>query len=152
MRRGRKRTFDWDEARRRVNAGETKAAVARSLGVSTKAVFLACFPESVEINKQRSRRRQSGHSCSVCGAECSFNSHNQQQPICRKCYCKRIVTSATDTELKCYSCGTFKPDGLFSTSPNHPKAHIRRGRAIACRECDARRKREYRARKRLETA
>lgn len=39
------RTFDWDEAKRRYEAGETQTGIAKEYGVSVQAVWWACHPD-----------------------------------------------------------------------------------------------------------
>lgn len=48
------RTFDWDEAKRRYEAGETQTALAEEYGVSTRAVWWACHPDKYKASFARS--------------------------------------------------------------------------------------------------
>lgn len=139
------RSFDWDEARRRNEAGETKASLAREYGVTTMAIYMACRPEQYEKSKVRRAEWSRAGKCPDCGTQ-TTRQHVSENARCVRCSAIARSTSARDGELQCVTCREWFPDENFPS--NRKERHARRGRHAQCRSCQTIARREYRHRNR----
>lgn len=142
-RNGNARRFDWDDAERRVAAGEPVAAVARSLGVSATAVRRAvdpAFRRRLDAATVAAQRR--GVPCPTCGGRMA-HSNRYRGGTCQACAAERRTTSVRPRELHCHRCDQWKPDADFTRKAS---ATHRRGRDQECLACAADRRRAARAR------
>lgn len=143
----RQRRFDWDEARRLRDTGLSFEAIARQLGVTGTAVLCAVDPEYRARNRAAALAWQFEHKpwrgvCPDCRGVASTG--RGQWARCKACYAKIQATSVREDTLRCHRCHGWKPDDAFTPKPTTTK--LRRGRDGECRECQAQRKREFRAR------
>ena len=140
----RARKFDWDEAKRRYEAGETQREIARSVGVSKNSVLFALNSLARARHRKRNAEWQRKALCAVCGGQCSR--HGGQDPAsyrCRDCTNKAKATSVRDAELRCLTCREWKHDLAF---PHHRLETARRGRHASCRDCNTALRKAYRER------
>ena len=136
------RTFDYQEANRLHATGLSYADIARRFSVSVTAVRRAVNPALRQAMGDRQREWQRGGICIDCGDPVSKTS-KQQQRRCRTCSARAQATTVRKGELRCVSCGEWKPDEEF---PNSRECKARRGRHRACRACATVKKREWRQR------
>ena len=141
------RKFDRDEARRRVQAGETRKAVAASLGVSVRAVRYATDPRAYAQMLSQKAEYQSSGVCVECAARCS---HNPSRPPdrCRACAAEHRRTTVRPSTLLCMTCKRWKRDSAFPHSRDRRLEH-RRGRHRQCTTCQTIARTAYRARNKV---
>lgn len=138
------RKFDWDEARRLRAEGLTLQAIAERFGVSPTAITFAVVPGAYAAARgRRAEYQRNGGNCVDCGTRLS---HNYSRPVrrCKPCASLAQATTATDTELRCYSCHEWKPDNDYPYSRSAYRN--RRGRHGTCRACHTLRRQAYRER------
>lgn len=128
------RKFDWDEAKRRYQAGESQVEIARSVGVSITAVRFALYPLERASSRKRRAEWQRQAVCAVCGGQCSRTSGQDPASYrCRDCFNKAQAISVRDNELQCMTCRQWKHDTEFF---HNRSLTLRRGRGKVCRVCD----------------
>lgn len=143
--RGYQRRFDHDEARRRYAAGESVAALAREYGVTESAVYLVVSAKQAASARALHERYRTADRCERCGAVKSlFSRYTSGSRLCRSCAMDDRATSVREGELRCSSCGEWKPDDDF---PRNRSARLRRrGRHNQCRSCQTNARQAYRER------
>ena len=137
------RKFDWEEAQRRHEDGESYTSLALDYGVSKAAVRLACDDEARRKMAEHSAIWQRSGSCPDCGAQTTHRSEGDAR--CRSCHAKTRAISVRDLELQCITCREWKPDQDFARNVAEP---ARRGRHTQCRGCSTISRREHRQRNR----
>lgn len=141
-----RRRFDWDEARRRYEAGDTVTAIARDFGVSYAAVRRVVVPGAYEADRAAVARRMAGEKgrgcCRNCGTPIHLHTERYRGGRCYDCAGLARSTTVSPTTLRCSTCGEWKPDDSF---PPKPSLKARRGRHATCHTCDAALKRAWRA-------
>jgi hypothetical protein len=141
------RKFDWNEARRRRDTGESYSSIARDLGVSVSGVQRACNADlRVRMDEAAQRWKMQG-ACAVCGGPATRVSLRDTHGRCRDCFNKAQATSVRETELLCFRCKEWKPDEDFPRNKQEGR-FLRRGRHNYCRSCNTIERREYRERNR----
>jgi hypothetical protein len=139
------RKFDWDEARRLREEGESYTKLGARFGVSASAIYFACNPKAYEAARVRSSAAQRSGICVVCGERCSWNRAQQTAPRCRRCAAlDRTTTVEWDDHgaigrIRCHVCHVWKDVDEFAPSQRYSGART-------CRVCNTRIKRESRAR------
>lgn len=137
------RKFDWDEAIRRREAGETYPAIAKAFGVSVAAVRMAVNPAERERMARTSSAWVRGARCPDCGTQTTRNRKGEDNR-CTQCATRLRATSVREEELQCTRCQEWKPDEDFPM--NRSETPLRRYRHGLCRACSTIARREYRQR------
>lgn len=135
------RRFDWGDAKRRYEAGETAKALAADYGVSETAIYNAANPEKYARALAITRQWQRTGVCPECGGRMS----RKNASLCYSCRNRARATSVREHELCCFSCKQWQPDSAF---PNNKGEQARRGKHGYCRKCCTLAKRDWRERKR----
>lgn len=142
------RSFDWDAAKSRWEAGETVTALALEYGVSRRAIWFACHPVGYAASLNARVELQRSGVCVDCGGQCSRNATDlrsgRRKGRCRACASKGQVLSVRDAELRCVTCREWLPDRRF---PHSRSREHRRGRHMQCSVCGTLAKAAWRARK-----
>jgi hypothetical protein len=133
------RKFDWDEARARYQAGEPAAAIARAYGVSRSAVCRVVSEAEYARHAARLAARRTSGRCVDCGSPI-----NPRSTRCKTCSRRERQTTVRPDELRCCTCGQWKPDHAFQNDSDNPSHRYRRW---LCRTCEAERQRRYRQRR-----
>lgn len=136
------RKFDHDEAKKRYEAGESVAGMAREFGVHVSAVWQVVSPRIVESQRRLHERLRAAGECERCGG---WKNGLTQTALCHKCAMADRVTSVRPTTLRCGTCREWKSDGEFAGARTNP---ARRDRHDQCRPCSTKARREYRQRNR----
>lgn len=146
------RKFDHEEAKRRYEAGESPAALAREYGVTINAVRRVVIPgerarmAATALEHHRRKGNPSQYwDCPDCGAR-ARKGHR-----CRACYLiaryeERPQPIDAVGRVYCYRCRAYRPADEFSFDPRWPKRGFRRE---VCRACDSARRQDYRERHKL---
>jgi len=138
------RKFDWDDAKRRYQAGESQAEIARSVGVSRTALRFALYPLELASSRKYTAEWQRQAVCAVCGGQCGrYGGQDPASYRCRSCANKAQATSVRDNELRCQTCREWKHDLAF---PHNRLETVRRGRHRSCRDCNTALRKAYRER------
>ncbi len=137
------RKFDHDEAKRRKEAGESVASLAREYGVTPHAVWMVVSPKSKADNLRAQAKLRAKGRCERCGG---WKHGATAAKVCQRCAADLKITTVTETTLQCIRCKEFKPDAEFPF--NRAESAIRRGRHGECRACNTIARREHRQRNR----
>jgi hypothetical protein len=136
MRGGRQyqRKFDWEEARKRHQAGESIAKIAADLGVSHTAVHRVVNPKVHDQMREYGRNWQKSGVCGQCGG-----ANTRRYPICLACANKNRA-NVKDGTAYCPKCASWKPLDQFTPTPSRP------GRQVhgECRACGTQRRAAWR--------
>jgi ribosomal protein S27E len=147
------RKFDRDEALALYEKWGNWAQVARRLGVSYAAMYLAFNEEARKKNEARSKKWQMSGVCPGCGKEgttkhrhMTTHTYVRADAYCRKCAGILRRTSIRDGELKCGVCKEFKPDSEFPTNRIEVR---RRYKHTSCKSCGNAARKAYRAKNKV---
>lgn len=143
------RKFDWNKARELRASGMTYAAIGRVLGVTDRAVRLACDDNARARQALITRKWQRGGVCEDCGTQISRNATNPAKR-CVRCAGLAAAVNVRESELRCVTCREWKPDDMFPRSRAGAVSH--RGRHDQCRACQTVARREYRNRNKVPCA
>jgi hypothetical protein len=139
------RSFDWDEARRLREADPklwTYKRLAEHFGVSESGIQVAVRPELRERVYASAAAWQRQGTCPDCGARTS-RVGGVGSLRCIPCSAAARVTTVREAELRCSSCGEWKPDEDFPRSKYHA---CRRHRRRTCTSCGTAARQAYRKR------
>lgn len=137
------RRFDWDEARKRVNAGESIKEVAQSLGVSPTAIRRVVVQSTYDQMRAYTTEWMKRGTCNKCGATCS-RTYLAETHTCRDC-AEGAKVKRRGNALYCPACRKWLPDNDFSPAPSLRYRRLAR----TCRSCNNRLRRERRMRRRM---
>lgn len=135
------RKFDYDEARQRYADGEHPRDLAAEYGVSMNRVRQVVIPEEGQRAAERARQWIYSGTCPICGGPAT---RTGGQSRCRECFNVAQATSVRPDELRCPTCGEWKPDEDFPFNAGGRK--LRRGRHQSCRPCLTKLRQNYRER------
>lgn len=137
------RRFDWEAATRMYRVGgESLTDIARHFGVSPSAVARVVKEGVRERQAEYHREWQRTGVCPLCGSPMNKAAEGRGS-VCHRCAGLAKVTSVRAKELRCGTCGEWKPDRLFPG--NRTKPH-RRFRGYTCTACGTVAKRAWRER------
>ena len=132
-----KRRFDYDEARRRYQNGETAVALAEEYGVTDRAIYRVVIPGEIErMNAYQNSFKGKG-TCENCGAPThGLSQRYKGTRYCRDCSTARrtaehVAKTVRDSELWCTKCRAWHPDNAFGIYKKAP--HYRRDRHTVCK-------------------
>jgi Helix-turn-helix domain of resolvase len=133
------RRFDWEEAERLREDGQSVAAIARQFGVTPEAVALATDPSRRARARERKRRWAIGRaSCVDCGGPVYPRADAHRCAACAA----RAAAKVREGEAWCPDCGEWRPLGDFRSANNA------RGVVHYCRAHETARRKAWRDRNR----
>ncbi len=136
-----RRKIDYDEARQLHAQGFSLAVIAARFGVTSPAIRLVVDEDANSASVNRARKFARSHRCD-CGAP-AFKRYGRVR--CRDCANRDAAVTVRDEELRCTTCGKWKPDAEF---PHNRANRQRRERHGQCRACGTAEKARWRARRR----
>ncbi len=140
------RKFDHGQAKRRYEAGESVAEMAREYGVSENAVYRVVSPGTRAAYDRFYASLKGKGRCDRCGEPMNQGSRYAGSRQCQKCCDDDRATSVRPGVLLCFGCREWRPDEEFPR--NRSTTVRRRGRHASCRACSTAQRRDYRQRNR----
>lgn len=139
------RRFDYDEAQRRYDAGESIRTLADAYGVTYESVRRVVTESGRTVRPLQNERAKGAGACDRCGGPMNAHSRISGSRLCRSCASEDLVTTVRADSLRCVTCKEWKPDRAFPHDRQRPH---RRGRHNQCTACQTKAKRAYRKRQR----